>query len=68
MNPAPRLTVDVETLEKLTSPKEPAETKCRVEAALAALYLMGDASGQGFGSVLWDGEGIWYEATNWVCV
>ena len=29
-NPAPRLILDVEVLEKLTSPGELAETKCRV--------------------------------------
>ena len=44
VSPAPRLTLDVEALEKLTSSKEPAATKCRVGAALAALYLMGDVS------------------------
>ena len=52
VNPAPRLTLDVEALEKLTSSKNPATTKCRVEAAMSTLYLMGDTSGQGFGSGL----------------
>ena len=65
VNPAPRLMWDVEALEKLTSPKEPTETEYRVWAALTALYLVGDASGQGFGLGLWDGKGLWYEATNW---
>ena len=65
MNPAPRLTLDVVALEKLTASAEPAATKCRVGTAMSALYLMGDASGQGFGSGLWDGEGLWYEAGNW---
>ena len=51
VNLAPRLTLDVEALEKLTSSKEPAETKCRVRTALTALYLMGDASGQGFDQI-----------------
>ena len=65
VNPAPRLTLDVEALEKLTASKEPAATKYRVGATMSALYLMGDASGQGFGSGLWDGKGLWYEAANW---
>ena len=56
-NPAPRLTLNVEALERLISPEEPAETKCRVGAALAALCLMGDTSGLGFELGLWDGEG-----------
>ena len=45
VNPAPRLMMNVEALEKLTLPEEPPETKCRVWAALAALYLVGDTSG-----------------------
>ena len=65
VNPAPRITLDVAALEKLTASTEPPATKCRVGTAMSALYLMGDASGQGFGSGLWDGEGLWYEAGNW---
>ena len=35
-------TLAVEALEKLISSKEPVGTKCRVLAALATLYLVGD--------------------------
>ena len=28
-------------------------------------YLLGDASGQGFGSILWDHEGLRYDPANW---
>ena len=58
VNPSPRLTLGVEALEKLTSSEEPVETKCKVRAALAALYLMGDASVKGLESGLWDDEGL----------
>ena len=44
MNPAPRLTLDVEALKKLSASKEPAATKYRVGAAMSVLYLMGDVS------------------------
>ena len=30
-----------------------------------AFYLIGDVSGQGFGSGLWDHEGLIYESKNW---
>ena len=65
VNTASRLTLDVEALEKLTTSKDPAATKCRVGAAMSALYLMGDASGQSFGLGLWDGKGLWYKAADW---
>ena len=66
VNPAPRLTLDVKALEKLTASEEPAASKCRVGTTMTALYLMGDASGKVFGSGLWDNEGMWYKAANWV--
>ena len=40
VSPAPRLTLDVETLENLTPSNEPAVTKYRIGVVLAALYLI----------------------------
>ena len=68
VEPVPRLKSDIAALRSLTSPKEPAITRCRTKFAVSALYLMGDASGHGFGSGLWTGdsrEGVWYESANW---
>ena len=65
VDPAPRLNLDVKVLGKLTTSEYLAASKCRVGATMTALYLMGDASGQGFGSGLWDREGLWYKAANW---
>ena len=60
-----RLTSDLAALKHLTSGEEPATQKCRSREKFTALYLMGDASGQGFGSGLWDKTGLWYDAANW---
>ena len=32
---------------------------------MTELYLLGDASGQGFGFGLWDHEGLIYDSANW---
>ena len=32
---------------------------------MTAFYLLGDASGQGFGSGLWDHEALRYDSENW---
>ena len=32
---------------------------------MTAFYLLGDASYQGFGSVLWDHEGLIYDLEKW---
>ena len=61
----PRLWADIKALLRLTDTPHPAIAKCRVSTTAVALYLMGDASGQGFGSGLWDGSGLHYEAANW---
>jgi len=61
----PRLKGDVETLLEFVKGDAPAIQKCRVSTVAVALYLMGDASGAGFGSALWDNEGVEYEAGNW---
>ena len=61
----PRLEHDIETMEEFTRGEAPAVEKVRVRVALLALYLMGDASGDGFGSSWWDGERLEYEAGTW---
>ena len=63
--PVPRLIDDVTALKKLTQGEEPALQKCRVRTTLVAFYLLGDASGLGFGSGFVDNLGIWYESANW---
>ena len=60
-----RFQSDVDSLLKLTEQEEPPVVKCRVQGACVALYLMGDASGKGFGSGLWHDDGIEYEAGSW---
>ena len=64
MFPAPRLASGAEALGRLMSSDEPAVNKCRVQTALSALYLLGDTSGQEFGTGLWDGKGILYNAAS----
>eukprot|EP00985_Skeletonema_marinoi_P028317 scaffold24532_cov80-Skeletonema_marinoi.AAC.2 len=61
----PRLAGDLSALTRLTKGEEPALQSCRVTGALSAVYLMGDASGRGFGSGIWDEKGILYEAGSW---
>lgn len=64
----PRLRGDIEALVKLTAGAEPAVQECRVEGALSAVYIVGDASGKGFGSAVWDSEEVSYLAGSWnVC-
>ena len=60
-----RLPEDIHHLGELTSGEEPAVQKCRARYALAAAYLMGDASGKGFGSGIWDHKGVAYRAGSW---
>ena len=61
----PRLMGDVEMLLELFGGAEPAVQRARVTTVAVALYLMGDASGVGFGSALWDESGVAFEAGNW---
>ena len=58
----PRLKSDVHALRKLFQSAEPSVAILRASQSVAALYLMGDASGKGFGSVLWDAEQIYWES------
>ncbi|KAL7468881.1 hypothetical protein ACHAXS_009127 [Conticribra weissflogii] len=60
----PRLRDDIAALVELTEGSEPAVQSIRVRDTVTAFYLMGDASGKGFGSGLWDGV-LQYEAGNW---
>ena len=48
-------------LKRITSPENPAVTSCRASESITAFYLLGCASGQGFGSGLWDHEGMIYD-------
>ena len=61
----PRLAGDVATLAEFVAGEAPDIQRKRVSNVAVALYLMGDASGAGFGSALWNGEGVSYEAGNW---
>jgi hypothetical protein len=47
---APRLADDVDALKSLTNEETPAVQRCRVSDTFSASYLLGDASGKGFGS------------------
>ena len=51
-------------LKRLTAPEKPAVTRCRVSESMTAFYLLGYASGQGFGLGLWDHEGLIYDSEN----
>jgi hypothetical protein len=62
VRPVDRLRSDIEALSKLTQAKEPVLSKVRASSFVSALYLVGDASSKGFGSAMWDREGIFYES------
>ena len=50
----PRLMEDILALKRLTAPENPAVTRCRASESMTAFYILGNASGQGFGSGLYD--------------
>ena len=52
-------------LNRLNAPEKPAVTMCRASESMTAFDLLVDASGQGFGSGLWDHEGRRYDSANW---
>eukprot|EP00956_Cyclotella_meneghiniana_P007532 scaffold10178_cov23-Cyclotella_meneghiniana.AAC.4 len=55
VTPVPRLYRDVEAMRKLFESETPAVSVIRPQDSLTtAGYLMGDASGKGFGSALWE--------------
>mmetsp|Transcript_3766 Transcript_3766/g.5140 ORF Transcript_3766/g.5140 Transcript_3766/m.5140 type:complete len:115 (+) Transcript_3766:5335-5679(+) len=49
----PRLKEDIEMLLKLTESREPPKIQVR-PTNIKVIYMMGDASGQGFGSSMWE--------------
>ncbi len=61
----PRLAEDIRILAQFVEGDAPDIQRKRVSRLAVALYLIGDASGSGFGSALWDDEGVAYEAGNW---
>ena len=67
VKPAPRLVRDLTCLGKLLEGDVPARESVRASTT-AAGYLLGDASGLGFGSGLFDGKGVAYEAASWTPV
>lgn len=64
VTPVPRFKDDVGALAILTKPDEPPLVKVRANGALVACYLMGDASGKGFGSALWCQDELLWESGN----
>jgi len=64
VNPSPRLSRDLTHLAKLLEGDDPACELIRA-GKVSVGYLLGDASGQGFGSGLFDGQGVAYESASW---
>ena len=60
LDPPPRLREDIVVLKRITAPEKPAVTRCRASESMNEFYLIRDASGRGFGSGLWDHEGMIY--------
>jgi hypothetical protein len=65
VNAVPRLKRDVSALERLFASATPAVTQLRPNGTLCGYYLMGDASGKGFGSALWGQDKIFWESGNY---
>jgi hypothetical protein len=61
----PRLRSDIDALLELTGVESPPTVLCRAKTRFSACYLMGDASGKGFGSAIWTPEGIHWESGNY---
>ena len=51
-------------LKSITEPENPAVTRCQASESMTAFYLIGYASGQGFGSGMWYHEGLRYDLSN----
>ena len=62
VEPVDQLPGDVRCLRKLFSGDEPARQEVRGGSTLVALYILGDASGNGFGSAIYDGAEVAYRA------
>jgi len=58
----PRLASDIHALTTLTSGSLPARAHARASNTITATYLMGDASGRGFGSAVWGTDGVLWES------
>ena len=52
-------------LKRITAPEKPAVKRYRASDSMTGFYLLEDSSGQGFGSILWDHEGLRYDPANW---
>ena len=53
------------TLKRITAQEKPVVTRCRSLDSMTPFYLLGDVSGPGFGSGMWDHEGIRYDSEDW---
>lgn len=61
---AERLWSDLQALERLTDVEEPPIQRYRAEKVATVLYLLGDASGSGFGSIYVEGDEVeWQTGT-----
>ena len=63
--PVEQLLSNVKALTKLTAPATPPRVKLRAQDVLQVLYLPGDTSGAGFGSVITKKDRIMYESGTW---
>ena len=59
---APRLAEDIHALLSLTSGSEPARVNTRPQRRVDVVYMMGDASGRGFGTAVWDEGTLYWES------
>ena len=62
LDPPPRLREDVLALTRITTPDNPSLRRRRASDSMTDFYILGDASGQGFGSGLWDQKGLRYDS------
>ena len=60
-DPPPRLREDILTLKNITVPDKPAVPRCQASESMTEFYLLGDASGQGFGLGMQYHEGLRYD-------
>jgi hypothetical protein len=65
VTPVPRFRRDIAALDKLFEADRPAVSTLRAKGSLSGYYLVGDASGKGFGSALWGQDKIYWESGNY---
>ena len=58
----PRLREDVRALGSLTVDPSPPQVNARPTRQVDVLYMMGDASGKGFGTAVWDNGSLYWES------